>query len=87
MITVNIPSPLRSYTGNQSTVEASGGNLREVLLYVEENYQGILFRILDEQGRIRQHIKFYVNKDPVDDLDVPLRNGDTLHIICALSGG
>jgi hypothetical protein len=45
------------------------------------------FRMIDEQDRIRPHIRLYVNTDTVEQLDRPLRPGDTLHLICALSGG
>jgi len=84
---VNIPSPLRSYTGNKATVEGRGTSLIEVLRGLDAQFPGIVFRILDEQGRIRQHIKFYINKEPVSDLSASIDGSDTLHIICALSGG
>jgi molybdopterin synthase sulfur carrier subunit len=84
---VNIPSPLRSYTDNKSVVEGKGGTLNDVLRNLDRSYAGIVFRILDEQDRIRQHIKFYVNKDPATDLKMRIKEEDTLHIICALSGG
>lgn len=45
------------------------------------------FRMIDEQERIRPHIRLYVNTDPVLDLDHGVKSGDTLHLICALSGG
>jgi hypothetical protein len=45
------------------------------------------FRMIDEQDRIRPHIRLYVNTDPVEQLDHVLGRGDTLHLICALSGG
>ena len=84
---VNIPSPLRSYTGNKAAVEGTGSTLNEVLRNLDKAHPGIVFRILDEHDRIRQHIKFYVNKDSVIDLSTAIKETDTLHIICALSGG
>lgn len=87
MIAVNIPSPLRSYTGGKSSVQAQGKTIGGTLVDLEGRHPGILFRIIDEQGHVRQHIKFYINKDPGADLTKELTDGDTLHIICALSGG
>ena len=84
---VNILSPLRSYTGNKSVVEGKGSTLSEILRNLDTAHPGIVFRILDEHDRIRQHIKFYVNKDTTNELSKTVREDDSVHIICALSGG
>lgn len=84
---VRIPSPLRSYTKKQSEVQGSGSSLAEVLADLDKNYPGIRFRMIDEQGGIRQHIKFFVNNEETIKLDEPVQETDTIHIICALSGG
>jgi hypothetical protein len=43
--------------------------------------------MIDEQDGIRQHIKFFVNNEETEKLDQPVAETDTVHIICALSGG
>ena len=58
---VLVPGPLRSYTNDAAKVSADGATLAEVVGDLELRYPGIRFRIIDEQGRIRQHIKFFVN--------------------------
>ncbi|MBI1397795.1 MAG: MoaD/ThiS family protein [Betaproteobacteria bacterium] len=83
---VLIPSPLRSYTG-QSRAEASGGTLGDVLDDLERQYPGIRFRMVDEQDRLRRHVRFFVNGDAVFDLARPLEPTDELCIVQALSGG
>jgi molybdopterin converting factor small subunit len=85
--TVRIPSPLRSYTQGAATVSADGGTLAEVMASLERRFGGIRFRMVDEQGRIRPHIRLYVNLEEATTLDEPVRAGDTVHVICALSGG
>jgi len=84
---IRIPSPLRSYTKQQSEVSGSGSSLWEVLADLDKNYPGIRFRMIDEQDGIRQHIKFFVNNEETEKLDQPVAETDTVHIICALSGG
>jgi molybdopterin converting factor small subunit len=84
---VNIPSPLRSYTNNRTQVEAGGGSLAEVLADLERNYPGIRFRMIDEQGGIRPHIRLFVNQDLARELSVAVSDNHEIHIICALSGG
>ena len=87
MPTVNIASPLRSYTQGASAVSAEGATVAEVLLHLEHRYPGMRFRMIDEQNRIRQHIRIFVNTEAVSDLSTGVASGDVVHLICALSGG
>jgi molybdopterin synthase sulfur carrier subunit len=84
---VQIPSPLRSYTSEQSKVDAVGQTVNDILADLDRQHPGIKFRMIDEQGCIRQHIRLFVNSDQVEDLAMGVSSGDTLHVICALSGG
>jgi molybdopterin converting factor small subunit len=83
---VLIPSPLRSYTGERE-VEAAGATLAEILADLERRYPGLRFRMVDEQDRMRPHIRFFVSGEQVFDLARPLRPGDSVQIVQALSGG
>lgn len=84
---VSIPSPLRSYTKNASLVDANGSSLAELLRNLDASYPGIRFRMIDEQDRMRQHIKIYVDKVLVNSISVPLKGTESIMIVCALSGG
>ena len=84
---VYVPSPLSSYTGEASTVEAAGASVAELLADLDRNYPGLRFRIINEQDEIRRHIKIFVNRDQITDLTVPLARSDEVMIVCALSGG
>ena len=83
---VLIPSALRSYT-ERSETEASGATLAAVLADLERQYPGIRFRMIDEQDRIRRHIRIFVNGDQVRDLSQSLNPSDEVIIVQALSGG
>jgi molybdopterin converting factor small subunit len=85
--TVRIPSPLRSYTAGAATVAADGGTVAEVLASLERRFAGIRFRMVDEQSRIRRHIRLYVNTAEVKELAQPVGARAVVHVICALSGG
>jgi len=85
--TVRIASPLRSYTAGRATLEASGGTLAEVLDWLEARCPGIRFRMIDEQDRIRPHMRLFVNSSEAQQLTTAVADGDTVHVICALSGG
>jgi molybdopterin synthase sulfur carrier subunit len=83
---VLIPSALRSYT-EASEAEASGGTLAAVLVDLDRRYAGIRFRMIDEQDRIRRHIRIFVNGEQVSELSQPLAATDEVVIVQALSGG
>ena len=83
---VLIPSALRSYT-ERSEAEANGSTLAAVLADLERLYPGIRFRMIDEQNRIRPHIRFFVNGEQARDLGQALEATDKLMIVQALSGG
>jgi molybdopterin synthase sulfur carrier subunit len=83
---VLIPGPLLSYT-QQREVEAAGTNLSELLADLDRQYPGLRFRIIDEQDRMRAHMRFFVNGEQAFDITRPLRPNDSVQIIQALSGG
>jgi molybdopterin synthase sulfur carrier subunit len=85
---VYIPSPLRSYTKNVGQVDVEPApSLLELSKELDKTYPGIRFRMIDEQDRIREHIKIFVNRAEVKTLAVDLKPTDIVHITCALSGG
>jgi molybdopterin synthase sulfur carrier subunit len=83
---VTIPSPLLSYTGRRD-VEADGRTLDEVLRDLDRQFPGMRFRMVDEQDRIRPHMRVFIDAQESRALDAPLPAGATLHIVQALSGG
>jgi sulfur-carrier protein len=83
---ITVPSPLLSYTGRRD-VTAEGGTLAQVLLDLDRQFPGMRFRMIDEQDRIRAHMRFFLDGDELRNTDVLLDSGRTLHIVQALSGG
>lgn len=81
-----VPSALYSYTG-RADVRASGDNLRALLMDLDARYPGIRFRMINEQEKIRPHIRFFLNGEQVHDLSQKLTPKDELIIVQALSGG
>ena len=84
---VRIPDPLRSYTEQQSVVDADGNTVAELLADLDNRYPGIRFRMVDEQNRIRKHMKVFVNDESVRDLETAITDRDEITIMQALSGG
>ena len=85
MTRVLLPTHLRSYTAGAAEIEARGATLREVLDDVEARHPGFRTRIVDEQDRIRPHIKCFVAAEQVRSLEAPVTG--EVQIVAALSGG
>lgn len=83
---VLIPSPLHSYT-RRNRVDAVGASLADVLADLDRQFPGIRFRMIDEQERLRSHVRIFVNGTQSFDLHMPLRATDEVAIVQALSGG
>jgi len=84
---VLIPGPLRSYTGGAPAVDGAGSTLAEILADLDRRYPGIRFRMIDEQDAVRRHMRIYVNREQARALLTPVRAGDEVLIVQALSGG
>jgi molybdopterin converting factor small subunit len=85
-----IPGLLRSYTGGAARVGVAidaGATLDAALRALDARYRGLRFRIVDEQGAIRPHIRIFVDGAQARALDIPIRAGAELMIVGALSGG
>jgi molybdopterin synthase sulfur carrier subunit len=85
-VRILIASPLRSYTGADE-VEATGNTLGALLDDLDRRFPGIRFRMIDEQDKIRRHMRFFINGEAVFELAQPVRPTDEVYIVQALSGG
>jgi len=86
-VKVILPTPLAAYTAHRREVEGEGATLEALLADLERRFTGLRFRIVDEQQRIRPHIKIFVNRSQVAGLEVGLAPGDEVLVVAALSGG
>ena len=84
---VLLPSPLASYAEGRREVEAEGATLAALLVDLDRRHPGIRFRMIDEQDRVRPHIRLFVNRALERDLGRRLAPSDELLIVAALSGG
>jgi len=89
-VKVRIPAPLQKMTKDRPEIEAEGSNIKELILDLEKQFPGIKERLLDEQGKIRRFINFYVNDEDIRFLkqdETPLSDGAEVSIIPAIAGG
>ena len=89
-VSVRIPTILRTYTGGESEVSATGATVAEILDDLDANFAGIKGRIVDEDGKLRRFVNVYVNNDDVrfeQDLATPTPYGAEVSVIPAVAGG
>lgn len=89
---VLIPSALRSYTGAMWVdlawpAGSPAVTVSQVLDALDARHAGIRFRMIDERGALRPHMRLFVAGRPVFDLQRVMEPGEELHIVQALSGG
>jgi len=87
MIRVFLPTQLQSYAGGASRVASSGATVDQVLCDLDRQFPGIRFRIVDEQDRIRRHMRIFVGAEAAGDVSRAIADTDEVLIFGALSGG
>ena len=96
-VRVRVPTQLRELVAGAAVVEICAGEgtdgcttVATVLDAMAVQHAALERRIRDEQGRTRPHVNLFVAADNVRDRDglaTPIRAGDVLSIIPAVSGG
>ncbi len=86
-VSVRLAPLLHAYTGGQAVVPAQGRTVGEALADLDARYPGLRFRVIDEQERMRRHMRCFVNDTDVRDVGAAVKDGDTIFVVGALSGG
>jgi len=86
MAIVTLRPPLRDLAGGQREIEVEGSTVEDVLRSLERSHPRLAGWVLDEQGRIRQHVGVFVNEDRAAP-DARVSPGDRIHVLPAISGG
>jgi molybdopterin converting factor small subunit len=87
-VTVRIPGPLRPFCDGKSQIELGG--LTTVGAAIAALPAGVRERVLDEQGKVRQHVNLFVGATNIREtggLTTPLTDGASIFVIPAVRGG
>jgi sulfur-carrier protein len=88
-VSVSIPTILRTHTGGEKRVTASGDTLQAVINDLEANYSGITERIVDGD-KLHRFVNIYVNDEDVrfsGGMETEIADGDSVTILPAVAGG
>ncbi|HEY5420675.1 MAG TPA: MoaD/ThiS family protein [Marmoricola sp.] len=90
MVEVRIPTILRTYTGGEKAVDASGTTLGALVDDLEANHPGIKERLVEDSGELRRFVNVYVDDEDVrftGGLGTELSDGAQVVILPAVAGG
>ena len=88
-VEVRIPTILRTYTGGERVVTASGDSVQAVVGDLNTSFPGIAERLIDDSG-LRRFVNVYLNDEDVrflEGLSTPVAAGDSITILPAVAGG
>ena len=90
MPTVKFTYALKKFFPGLKNTPARGRTLVEILEEMDVNYPGVRSYVLDEQGRLRQHVNIFIDGAIIKDraaLSDPFSEDSEIYILQALSGG
>lgn len=89
-VRILLPSMLAPMVGDKMSFTVDATTLRSALDAVTRREPRLGVHLFDESGRFRPHVLCFLNDTNsrwLESLDVPVRDGDTLTILQAVSGG
>jgi adenylyltransferase/sulfurtransferase len=89
-IKILIPTPLRPYTGKQSTVEVAGKTVGEALSNLVAEHPDLRKHLFAEDGKLRSFVNVYLNDEDIRYLAkdaTPAKESDTITIVPSVAGG
>jgi molybdopterin synthase sulfur carrier subunit len=89
-VDVTVPGLLRDCVGGTTRFRVAGGTLAGALEAMRQAYPLLRIHLYDEQGQLRQHVKIFYNSECIDwleHLNIPLKPGDRIDVLQAVSGG
>ena len=90
MITVRIPTQLRTLSGGASEVAVEAATVAEALRALDGAHPGFGERLFDETGALRRFVNVFVADEDIrflDGVDTALVAGQVVSIVPAVAGG
>lgn len=90
MIKVQVPTPLRRFTGGQGMVEVAGSTVGETIQALAAQFPEVGKNILGPDGQPRNFVNVYLGDEDVRHLQglaTPVADGQTVLIVPSIAGG
>lgn len=89
-VTIRIPTPLRSSTDGQASVQVPGETVDDALRALVDRYPDLADNLYNEDDELRQFVNVYLGNEDVrtrEGTDTPVESGDELSIVPSIAGG
>lgn len=90
MITIRIPTPLRSYTQGKNEITVEGKTVAEAMDSLTAQYPGLRQHLFNDAGQLRAFVNLFLNDEDIRHLqgvNTPLKDQDRLMLIPSIAGG
>ena len=87
---IQIPSPLRQYSGRQASVAVAGKTVAEALAGLVSQHPELKRHLYTDEGKLRAFVNIYVNDEDMRYLQkeaTALKDSDTISIVPSIAGG
>lgn len=88
-VKVSLHRTHRQFTDGLETVEVQGETVGDCLHHLAEQYPGIGDALFEKEGKLRNHIEVFLNLQTTypQELAMPVKDGDEIHITAMIAGG
>ena len=89
-VTIQIPTPLRRFTGDHGDVVVEGATVGEAMQDLTRRHPALQRHLYTDDGALRSFVNLFLNDEDVRHLQkegTPVAAGDTLSIIPSIAGG
>ena len=84
---VHLPKTLLPlFAGLEPVVTVDGATVDDALTALDDRWPGLMARLCEPGPRLRRHIRVFVNRTPAD-LATPVRAGERIDVLTAITGG
>ena len=87
---IQIPSPLRQYSGKQTSVDVPAKTVGEALARLVSQHPDLKRHLYADDGKLRAFVNVYVNDEDMRYLQkeaTAVKDGDTISIVPSIAGG
>ena len=86
MPVVILRAPLKDLAGGNHQLRLEGADVRSVIRSLASSWPKTTGWVLDDQGRVRQHVNVFLNGERVRE-DAKVGPDDTVHVLASITGG
>ncbi len=89
MITIRIPTPLRSYTQGKNEIAVEGNTVAEAMDSLTRQYPVLRQHLFNDAGQLRAFVNLFLNDEDIRHLqgvNTPLKDQDRLLLIPSIAG-